>query len=36
VFDDPAEANSVVGRGACLWDGAAGAFFWIDPTNDLI
>jgi CubicO group peptidase (beta-lactamase class C family) len=36
VFEDPAKAASVVGRGTYLWDGAAGTFFWIDPTNDLI
>jgi CubicO group peptidase (beta-lactamase class C family) len=36
VFEDPAKAGSVVGRGTYLWDGAAGTFFWIDPTNDLI
>jgi CubicO group peptidase (beta-lactamase class C family) len=36
VFEDPAKAGSVVGRGTYLWDGAASTFFWIDPTNDLI
>lgn len=36
VFDDPAKANSPVGRGTYLWDGAAGTFFWIDPTNDVV
>ena len=36
VFDDPAMAGSVVGRGTYLWDGAASTFFWIDPTNDIV
>lgn len=36
VFEDPAKAGSVVGKGTYLWDGAASTFFWIDPTNDIV
>jgi CubicO group peptidase (beta-lactamase class C family) len=25
-----------LGRGTYLWDGAAGSWFWVDPTNDLV
>jgi CubicO group peptidase (beta-lactamase class C family) len=35
VFDPPA-ANSPVGKGTFFWDGAAGTWFWIDPTNDIV
>jgi CubicO group peptidase (beta-lactamase class C family) len=33
---DPAEANLSDGRGTFFWDGAAGTWFWIDPTNDIV
>jgi CubicO group peptidase (beta-lactamase class C family) len=33
---DPAEANLPDGRGTYFWDGAAGTWFWIDPTNDIV
>ncbi len=33
---DPAEANLPDGRGTYFWDGAAGTWFWIDPTNDVV
>jgi CubicO group peptidase (beta-lactamase class C family) len=36
VFYDPDLAGSKAGRGTYLWDGAAGTWFWIDPTNDLL
>jgi CubicO group peptidase (beta-lactamase class C family) len=36
VFEDPIKAGSTVGKGSYLWDGAAGTWFWIDPTNDLV
>jgi CubicO group peptidase (beta-lactamase class C family) len=36
VFDDPALIGSPVGKGTYLWDGAAGTFFWVDPTNDVV
>jgi CubicO group peptidase (beta-lactamase class C family) len=33
---DPAEANLSDGRGTFFWDGAAGTWFWVDPTNDVV
>jgi len=33
---DPAEANLPDGKGTFYWDGAAGTWFWIDPTNDIV
>jgi len=36
VFEDPAKAGNVVGKGTYLWDGAAGTWFWIDPTHDIV
>jgi CubicO group peptidase (beta-lactamase class C family) len=33
---DPGEANLPDGRGTFFWDGAAGTWFWIDPTNDIV
>ncbi len=33
---DPAQANLPDGRGTFFWDGAAGTWFWIDPTNDVV
>ena len=36
VFDDPHKAGSTTGTGTFLWDGAAGTWFWIDPTNDIV
>lgn len=33
---DPSEANLPDGRGTFFWDGAAGTWFWIDPTNDIV
>jgi len=33
---DPAAANLPDGRGTFYWDGAAGTWFWIDPTNDVV
>jgi CubicO group peptidase (beta-lactamase class C family) len=33
---DPPEANLPDGKGTFFWDGAAGTWFWIDPTNDLV
>ena len=35
VFDPPA-ANLPEGKGTFFWDGAAGTWFWIDPTNDIV
>ena len=36
VFFDPAAAKVPVGAGTYQWDGAGGAWFWIDPENDLL
>jgi len=33
---DPAEANMPDGKGTYQWDGAAGTWFWVDPTNDVV
>lgn len=35
VFDPPA-ADLPDGQGTFFWDGAAGTWFWIDPTNDIV
>src|SRR4051794_23784599 len=34
-FDPPA-ANLPDGKDTFLWDGAAGTWFWVDPTNDVV
>jgi CubicO group peptidase (beta-lactamase class C family) len=36
VVFDPPEANEPVGKGTFFWDGAAGTWFWVDPTNDIV
>ena len=36
VFTHPGLADSPVGRGTFLWDGAAGTWFWCDPVNDIV
>jgi CubicO group peptidase (beta-lactamase class C family) len=36
VIYDPAEANMPDGKGTFFWDGAAGTWFWVDPTNDIV
>ncbi|MGA7294858.1 MAG: serine hydrolase domain-containing protein [Terriglobales bacterium] len=36
VVFDPPEANLPDGKGTFFWDGAAGTWFWVDPTNDII
>lgn len=33
---DPQLANLPDGKGTFLWDGAAGTWFWIDPSNDIV
>ena len=33
---NPTEAGLPDGKGTYLWDGAAGTWFWVDPTNDVI
>jgi CubicO group peptidase (beta-lactamase class C family) len=36
VLEDPVKVGSAAGKGSYLWDGLAGTWFWIDPTNDLV
>jgi CubicO group peptidase (beta-lactamase class C family) len=36
VAFDPPMASLSDGKGTFLWDGAAGTWFWVDPTNDLV
>ena len=36
VFEDPARIGSTAGKGSFMWDGLAGTWFWVDPTNDLV
>ena len=33
---DPLAANLPDGQGTFTWDGAAGTWFWVDPTNDVV
>jgi CubicO group peptidase (beta-lactamase class C family) len=33
---DPPTANLPDGKGTYMWDGAAGTWFWVDPTNDIV
>jgi CubicO group peptidase (beta-lactamase class C family) len=36
VIFNPPEANLPDGQGAFFWDGAAGTWFWVDPTNEIV
>lgn len=36
VVYDPAMADLPDGKNTYLWDGAAGTWFWVDPTNDIV
>jgi CubicO group peptidase (beta-lactamase class C family) len=36
VFENPELANSVIGKGSYLWDGAAGTWFWVDPAHEIV
>ena len=36
VVFDPPEAALPDGKGTFFWDGAAGTWFWVDPTNDIV
>jgi CubicO group peptidase (beta-lactamase class C family) len=36
VYDNVVAAGGYYGKGTFWWGGAAGTWFWIDPTNDLI
>jgi CubicO group peptidase (beta-lactamase class C family) len=36
VIEDPTKVGSTAGAGTYLWDGVAGTWFWVDPTNDVV
>jgi CubicO group peptidase (beta-lactamase class C family) len=36
VVNEPRYAGTLEGRGTMSWAGAAGTWFWVDPTNDVI
>jgi CubicO group peptidase (beta-lactamase class C family) len=36
VVFDPPTAGLPDGKGEFFWDGAAGTWFWVDPTNDVV
>lgn len=36
VVNDPRKAGSLEGKGSMSWGGAAGTWFWVDPTNDVV
>jgi CubicO group peptidase (beta-lactamase class C family) len=36
VVTNPAKAGVAMGKGSYLWDGAAGTWFWVDPTNRIV
>lgn len=36
VVKDPRSAGTLEGKGTMSWGGAAGTWFWVDPTNDVI
>ena len=36
VIFDPPMAGFPDGKGEYFWDGAAGTWFWVDPTNDVV
>ena len=36
VYTDPFLADDPSGKGTFWWDGAAGTWFWVDPTDDIV
>ena len=36
VYTDPYFIGQTVGQGTYLWGGAAGTWFWVDPSNDIV
>jgi CubicO group peptidase (beta-lactamase class C family) len=36
IYEEPARLGSTAGKGTYLWNGLAGTWFWIDPTNDVV
>ena len=36
VVNDPRAAGTLDGKGSMSWGGAAGTWFWVDPTNEVV
>jgi len=36
IYEEPLAIGSPTGKGTYLWDGLAGTWFWIDPTNHVV
>jgi CubicO group peptidase (beta-lactamase class C family) len=36
ILEDPLKLGSTTGKGTFFWDGIAGTWFWIDPSNDVV
>jgi CubicO group peptidase (beta-lactamase class C family) len=36
IYEEPTRLGTTAGKGTYLWDGIAGTWFWIDPTNDVV
>ncbi len=36
VVNEPRVAGTLEGKGSMSWGGAAGTWFWVDPTNDVV
>lgn len=36
LLEDTPKLGSPAGKGTMLWDGIAGTWFWIDPSNDVV
>ena len=36
ILEEPLRLGSTVGKGTFFWDGLAGTWFWVDPTNDVV
>ncbi|ACG78271.1 beta-lactamase [Phenylobacterium zucineum HLK1] len=36
VVNEPRAAGTLEGKGSMSWGGAAGTWFWVDPTNDVV
>jgi CubicO group peptidase (beta-lactamase class C family) len=36
ILEEPLRLGSTAGQGTYYWDGLAGTWFWVDPTNDVV
>jgi CubicO group peptidase (beta-lactamase class C family) len=36
VYYDPLVISRALGKGSYTWEGYAGTWFWVDPTNDIV